>query len=65
MSVIKKIKNHRIVKVACKTIFVLCSHLPAQKKLVVFESFSGKQYSCNPRAIYEYMEQHHLGFQMV
>lgn len=65
MSVIKKIKNHRIVKVACKTIFVLCSHLPAQKKLVVFESFSGKQYSCNSRAIYEYMEQQHLGFQMV
>ncbi|SDZ34005.1 MULTISPECIES: CDP-glycerol glycerophosphotransferase family protein [unclassified Bacillus (in: firmicutes)] len=64
MSVIRRIKNHRIIKVVCKTIFVACSRLPVRKKLVVFESFSGKQYSCNPRAIYEYMEQQ-AGFHMV
>ncbi|MDM5190897.1 CDP-glycerol glycerophosphotransferase family protein [Bacillus sp. DX4.1] len=65
MSVIKKLKNHRIVKVACKTIFLICSHFPARKNLVVFESFSGKQYSCNPRALYEYMVQQNLDFQMI
>ncbi|MBY7124810.1 CDP-glycerol glycerophosphotransferase family protein [Bacillus sp. 16GRE42] len=65
MNVIKRIKNHRLVKGCCKAIFVACSYLPARKKLVVFESFSGKQYSCNPRAIYEYMEQQNLGFHMV
>lgn len=31
----------------------------------MFESFLGKQYSCNPRAIYEYMREHHPDFQMV
>lgn len=29
--------------------------LPKNKKLIIFESFLGKQYSDNPRAIYEYM----------
>lgn len=29
--------------------------LPIKKNLIVFDSFVGKQYSCNPRAIYEYL----------
>src|SRR5699024_3279760 len=29
--------------------------LPKRKNLIVFESFLGKQYSDNPRAIYEYL----------
>lgn len=33
--------------------------LPKNKKLIVFESFLGKQYSDNPRAIYEYMTEHY------
>ncbi|HDR4408566.1 CDP-glycerol glycerophosphotransferase family protein [Bacillus cereus] len=65
MSFIRKIKNHRIVKRICKVVFLFCSHLPAKKKLIVFESYSGKQYSCNPRAMYEYMLQNNLDFQMV
>lgn len=31
--------------------------LPKDKKMIVFESFLGKQYSDNPRAIYEYIQQ--------
>ncbi|EOW9528946.1 CDP-glycerol glycerophosphotransferase family protein [Bacillus cytotoxicus] len=65
MSVLKRIKNNQIVRLLCKIIFVVCSHLPTQKNLVVFESFSGKQYSCNPRAIYEYMKQQQEGFKMI
>ena len=38
--------------------------LPKDKKLVIFESFLGKQYSDNPRAIYEYMRTHNLGYKM-
>lgn len=30
----------------------------------MFESFLGKQYSCNPRAIYEYLKEHHPGYTM-
>ena len=31
--------------------------LKQKKKTVVFESFLGRQYSCNPKAIYEYMNK--------
>lgn len=65
MSFIRKIKNHRIVKKLCKVVFLFCSHLPVKKKLIVFESYSGKQYSCNPRAMYDYILQNNLDFQMV
>lgn len=33
--------------------------LPKNKNLILFESFLGKQYSDNPRAIYEYLKIHH------
>ncbi|ENQ3107024.1 CDP-glycerol glycerophosphotransferase [Bacillus sp. 491mf] len=65
MSFIKKIKNYRIVKILCKAIFLFFSCLPPKKNLILFESFSGKQYSCNPRAMYEYMLQNNMDFQMV
>jgi len=32
--------------------------LPKNKNIIVFESFHGKQYSDNPRAIYEYMKDY-------
>lgn len=32
---------------------------------MIFESFSGKQYSCNPRAIYEYMEEHNPEYELL
>ena len=38
--------------------------LPVDHKLVIFESFLGKQYSCNPRAIYEYLQSHHPEYKM-
>lgn len=41
---------------------ILIGKLPAKKNLVVFESFQGKQYSDNPRAIYEYLFEHNPGF---
>jgi CDP-glycerol glycerophosphotransferase len=37
--------------------FRIVSLLPRNKKVVVFESFHGKQFSDNPRAIYEYMKE--------
>jgi len=37
---------------------VLSKLLKTNQKLVIFESFHGKQYSDNPRAIYEYMREH-------
>lgn len=65
MSFIRRVKNHRIVKKLCKAVFLFCSCLPPKKKLILFESYSGKQYSCNPRAIYEYMLQNNMDFEMI
>lgn len=38
--------------------------LPKDSKLVIFESFLGKQYSDSPRAIYEYMLERESGYKM-
>src|SRR5690625_6085604 len=33
--------------------------LPKDEHLIIFESFLGKQYSDNPRPIYEYLAEHY------
>ncbi|CAI6326373.1 CDP-glycerol glycerophosphotransferase family protein [Bacillus subtilis] len=38
-------------------LFQLLALLPRNNKLILFESYSGKQFSCNPRAIYEYLQE--------
>ncbi|MEC1685804.1 CDP-glycerol glycerophosphotransferase family protein [Bacillus mojavensis] len=38
-------------------LFQLFALLPRNNKLILFESYSGKQFSCNPRAIYEYLQE--------
>lgn len=48
-----------------KIIFLLVGFLPVRKKLIVFESYLGKQYSCNPRSIYEYLKEYHPEYRMV
>ncbi|QTN00809.1 CDP-glycerol glycerophosphotransferase family protein [Sediminibacillus dalangtanensis] len=45
-----------------RILFCMMTKLPPNKNLVVFESFLGKQYSDNPRAIYEYMKEHDMDF---
>ncbi|MGG4178484.1 CDP-glycerol glycerophosphotransferase family protein [Virgibacillus pantothenticus] len=47
-----------------KVFFLFFSWLPMKKRLIVFESFLGKQYSDNPRAIYEYLKKVHPDFRM-
>lgn len=41
---------------------LLIGKLPAKKNVIMFESFQGKQYSDNPRAIYEYIKAHYPGY---
>lgn len=53
--VLKKIKSSAFTQFIYKKLFQLVGLLPADPKLIMFESFLGKQYSDNPRAIYEYM----------
>lgn len=47
-----------------KIIFFAATYLPVNKKLIMFESYLGKQYSCNPRAIYEYLREHGYDYEM-
>ncbi|MFJ5964388.1 CDP-glycerol glycerophosphotransferase family protein [Bacillus sp. NPDC093026] len=61
---IKKVRN-RLVTRTFKTTFMLASKLSVKKKTVVFESFNGKQFSCNPRAIYEYMKENHPEYTLI
>lgn len=39
--------------------------LPLKKNSIFFLSYQGKQYSCNPRAIYEYMNSHFSGLEFI
>lgn len=39
--------------------------MPRKQKLIIFESFHAKQYSDSPRAIYEYMKEHHKDFRLL
>ncbi|MDR4982208.1 teichoic acid biosynthesis protein F [Bacillus cereus] len=39
--------------------------LPMNEKTIVFESFAGKSYSCNPRYIYEYLVNSNQDFNFV
>jgi len=59
-----KWKQANKIVVVYKILFQLVGYLPAKKKSIIFESFLGKQYSCNPRAIYEYLQKHHPEFDM-
>ncbi|WNF37328.1 CDP-glycerol glycerophosphotransferase family protein [Bacillaceae bacterium IKA-2] len=53
----------KYVKLLYKYLFILVGILPKQEKVIVFESFLGKQYSCNPRAIYEYITENYPDYQ--
>ena len=60
MALIKKMLTS-----AYKLAFTVASKLlQVDHRLVMFESFLGKQYSCNPRAIYEYLQSHHPEYKM-
>ncbi len=39
--------------------------LPINKKRIVFESMWGKKYSCNPQAIYEYIEKNYPEYECI
>ncbi|MCZ2258655.1 CDP-glycerol glycerophosphotransferase family protein [Sporosarcina sp. G11-34] len=46
-------------------IFTVIGLLPKKEKLMVFESFHGKQYSDSPRAIYEYMRENYPNYKLL
>lgn len=59
-----KIKRSKNTIKIYKKIFSFVGKFPAKKNLIVFESFIGKQYSDNPRAIYEYLKENYTNLEM-
>ncbi|MGP4078970.1 CDP-glycerol glycerophosphotransferase family protein [Pseudalkalibacillus sp. R45] len=60
-----KIRRSDYLKEMYKVVFYLLGRImPADQKLVMFESFLGKQYSDSPRAIYEYMLENNPEYKM-
>jgi CDP-glycerol glycerophosphotransferase len=64
-SKLNNFKQSSFTKKLYKGSFTLIGKLPAKKNLVIFESFLGKQYSDNPRAIYEYLSENYAEYQLV
>ena len=62
--IINSIKKMSIVKILYKYLFVFVGFFPANPKLIVFESYLGRQYACNPRAIYEYLKVHYPEYRL-
>ncbi|WP_243840628.1 CDP-glycerol glycerophosphotransferase family protein [Paenisporosarcina antarctica] len=62
---LKNLKNSKFLLKVFRSIFVVMGWMPKKKKLVMFESFHAKQYSDNPRAIYEYMKEQHKDYQLL
>lgn len=51
------------IKGILRLLFVVASKLPV-RKTIVFDSFLGKQYSDNPKAIYEYIKEKHPEYKL-
>lgn len=61
---IKKETKKFVVKVY-KKIFNMQKNRRKDERLVIFESFNGRQVSDNPKAIYDYMKEHHPEYKLV
>ena len=63
--VFKALRSSKLIQMAYQSVFRIIGNFPVKKKLVIFESYLGKQYSCNPRAIYEYMAEHNPNYTLI
>ncbi|WP_106496186.1 CDP-glycerol glycerophosphotransferase family protein [Lentibacillus sp. Marseille-P4043] len=58
-------RSKKLLKLYKMAFYILGTFMPVDKKLVMFESFHGKQYSDNPRAIFEYMKEAKPDYQLI
>ncbi|MFB9974873.1 CDP-glycerol glycerophosphotransferase family protein [Allobacillus sp. SKP2-8] len=59
-----KLRRGKIGKTLLYFLFKCISLLPRKEKSIVFESFHGKQFSDNPKAIYNYMKENHPEYKL-
>lgn len=58
------LRRGKLVQKIYRVAFSVTSKLPKNNKLIIFESFHGKQYSDSPRAIFEYIKENHPEYQL-
>lgn len=61
---IVNLRRSKLVQKIYRAAFSVTSKLPKNNKLIIFESFHGKQYSDSPRAIFEYIKENHSEYQL-
>ena len=54
-----------ILKLMIRCILRFVCFIPIKKNRVFFESFGGKQFSCNPYYIYKYLSEHYCNLEFV
>ena len=59
-----KIRRSKYIKNVLKLLFTIATKLPTRKKTIVFESFLGKQYSDNPKALYLYIKENYPDYRL-
>lgn len=64
MAMFLRILRRKIGPIVYRIIFFFFSLMPKDDNLIIFESFLGKQYSDNPRAIYEYLNKNYPGYKL-
>lgn len=52
-------------KIIQRFLYPVMRLLPIKKKMIIFESYWGRSYSCNPRAIYEYIQLQNAGYECI
>jgi CDP-glycerol glycerophosphotransferase len=59
------LKSKLVIKKIYHILFNIMGYFPVKENLIMFESFLGKQYSDNPRALYEYLKENHPGYELL
>src|SRR5690625_2330686 len=62
--IIVKARRSRLLGNILKMFFIMTSKIPRLNNVIVFESFLGKQYSDNPKAIYLYMKSNYPQYKL-
>ena len=61
----KNMRNSKLILFVYKHLFSILTLLPKNEKLIIFESFNGRQFSDNPRAIFEHLSDNGSNYRMV
>lgn len=59
-----KVRRSKYVNTALKLLFFVVSKYPIKSKSIVFESFLGKQYSDNPKALYLFIKSNYPSYKL-